>query len=301
MGDPSTDRPEVADRCEFPDWLDRDRYPFDTYEMDLPEGRLHFVDEGAGRPVVMIHGNPTWSFLYRHLVRGLSGSYRCIVPDLFGFGLSDRPSEFSYRPAAHARIVERLFEVLDLSDAVILGHDWGGPIGLDFVTRQPEAVAGIGLMNTWMWPRRDRHSQVVSRFLATPPGKWLVLRYNVTPRVAFGVPYHVRSTFDSAAYRHYMAPLATTADRVGSWVLSCALSGSRAWLTQLWERRTAVDRIPSLLLWGERDPIHASFIPRWRALFPNASEVVYEDVGHFVPEVTGATLVQPVRRFVERL
>lgn len=111
----------------------------------------------------------------------------------------------------------------------------------------------------------------------------------------------IERTLRYLPYRHYMAPLATADDRVGSWVFSRELSDSRKWLEQLWERRTAVARMPSLLLWGERDPIHGSFISRWRASFPNASEVVYDDVGHFVPEVTGATLVPPVREFLERL
>lgn len=301
MGDPSAVLSKATDDVEYPAWLDRDRYPFDSSALELPEGRLHVVDEGEGRPVVMIHGNPTWSFLYRHLVRGLSDSYRCIAPDLLGFGLSERPPDFSYRPASHARVVGRLFDALDVTDAVIVGHDWGGPIGLEVATRRPDAVAGLVMMNTWMWPRRDRHARLFSRFFATPLGKRLVLRNNVSARTAFGVPYRIRSTVDPSAYRHYMAPLSTPADRVGPWVFSRELVGSRGWLEDLWDRREAVEGLPALLLWGDRDPVHASFRSRWQALFPNASTVVYDDVGHFVPEVRGAALVSPVRTFLEEL
>ena len=288
------------ERGEFA-WLDRTRYPFESNYLNLPEGRVHYVYEGEGRPIVMLHGNPTWSFLYRHLIRGLADEYRCIAPDLLGFGLSEMPSTFSYRPADHARVVERVIDALDLRDAVIVGHDWGGPIGLDVATRQPDAVAGLVVTNTWMWPRQDIPSQVSSRIVATPLLKRLILRYNVFARVAFGVPYRVYGTFDESAYRHYMAPLAPSAARIGSWKLASAVYASRDWLERLWERREAVAGMPALLLWGTRDPIHASFLAQWQALFPNASEVVYDGVGHFVPEEVGPDLVEPVGEFLEEV
>ncbi|WP_375335526.1 alpha/beta fold hydrolase [Halorussus sp. MSC15.2] len=172
MGESMSDSPTETDRHRRPDWLDRTRYPFDANWLDLPEGRVHYADEGEGRPVVMLHGNPTWSFLYRHLLGGLSDEYRCVVPDLLGFGLSEKPSpsSFSYRPADHARVVERLFDALDLQDAVVVGHDWGGPLGLDYATRNPDAVSEIVLMNTWMWPRERLLPRIIGRTAANPVG-----------------------------------------------------------------------------------------------------------------------------------
>lgn len=285
-----------------PPWLDRTSYPFESHRLDSPEGTLHVLDEGEGRPVVMLHGNPTWSFLYRHLVGGLSDEYRCIAPDLLGFGLSDRlRSDAAGRPAAHARAVERLFEELDLRDAVILGHDWGGPIGMDVATRNPEAVAGLAMTNTWMWPRRDLFPRTFGRLVGTAAGKRLVLRYNAFARTALGGPALLRSSFERSAYRQYAAPLATPSDRVGSWVLLRALVESNEWLEELWNRRAAVAGTPTLLLWGMRDPIHAPFLRRWRALFPNAAAVTYDDAGHFVPEEVGSGLVPSVREFLRRL
>ena len=300
MNDSTEEATRLTGREDF-DWLDLTRYPFESNYLHLPEGRVHYVDEGEGRPVVMLHGNPTWSFLYRHLIRGLSDDYRCVSPDLLGFGLSETPSAFSYRPADHARVIEQVIDALDLWDAVMVGHDWGGPIGLDVATRQPDAVAGFVVSNTWMWPREDIYSQVFGRAVATPPVKWLILRYNIFARMAFGVPFRVYGTFDEPAYRHYMAPLAASAARIGSWKLVDALSTSRDWLERLWNRRGTVAGTPALLLWGKRDPIHASFLTQWRALFSTASEVVYSDVGHFVPEEVGADLVRPVEEFLEEV
>lgn len=299
MNDTTAPPAELIEREGDPDWLDRTRYPFESNYLDLPEGRVHYVDEGEGRPVVMLHGNPTWSFLYRHLIRGLSDDYRCIAPDLLGFGLSEKPADFSYRPPDHARVLERLIERLDLSDAVIVGHDWGGPLGLDYATRHPDAVSGVVAMNTWMWPRRRFLPRAISRTVGNRAGKHLVLRYNAFARAAIGPASLASSRVDAGVYRHYMAPLATPADRVGSWVLVRELRGSHDWLARLWDRRAAVDGLPSLLLWGERDPVHKPLLPRWQALFPNASETVYGDVGHFVPEEVGRDLVQPVEEFLE--
>lgn len=290
----TTDRP--------PAWLDRTEYPFDPNWLDHPAGRVHYVDEGEGRPVVLLHGNPTWSFLYRHLIRGLSGGYRCVAPDLLGFGLSatPSPSDFPYRPVDHARVVERLIGELDLRDPVVVGHDWGGPLALDYATRNPDAVSGIAALNTWMWPRERLLPRVVSRTVGNPAGKYLVVRHNAFARMAVGLPHVAGLGVSEAAYRHYLGPLGSPADRVGSWTFVRELLGSRDWLAALWDRRAAVADTPALLLWGARDPVQGPLLRRWQALFPDADAVVWDGVGHFVPEEVGADLVGPVRRFLER-
>lgn len=98
---------------------------------------MHYVDEGSGRPLVLLHGNATWSFLYRLLIEGLSDDYRCIAPDLFGFGLSDKPDDWSYRVADHASVIEEFLDGLDLSDVTLLVHDWSGPIEMHYARRNP--------------------------------------------------------------------------------------------------------------------------------------------------------------------
>ncbi|WP_435175477.1 alpha/beta fold hydrolase [Halorussus sp. AFM4] len=285
-----------------PAWLDRTEYPFDPKWLDRPAGRVHYVDEGEGRPVVLLHGNPTWSFLYRHLIRGLSDEYRCVAPDLLGFGRSAKPSpsDFSYRPAAHARVVERLIDDLGLRDPVVVGHDWGGPLALDYATRNPDAVSGIAALNTWMWPRERLLPRVISRAVGNPAGRYLVLRHNAFARTAVGLPHVAGLGVDETAYRHYLGPLGSPADRIGSWTLVRELLGSRDWLAALWDRRAAVADTSALLLWGARDPVQGPLLRRWQALFPAADTVVYDGVGHFVPEEVGPDLVGPVRRFLRR-
>jgi len=111
-------------------WLDRDEYPFAPHYLTTPAGRLHYIDEGSGRPIVFVHGNPVWSFLYRNQIKALTSEHRCIAPDHIGFGLSDKPRDWTYLPAQHAANLEQLLEPMDLHDLTLVIGDWGGPIGI---------------------------------------------------------------------------------------------------------------------------------------------------------------------------
>jgi pimeloyl-ACP methyl ester carboxylesterase len=143
-------------------------YPFDSRWFDSSAGRLHYVDEGRGPAILMCHGNPTWSFLYRQLIRTLQGTFRCIAVDYLGFGLSDRPPGYGYTPAEHAGVVGELVRELDLKELIVMGHDWGGPIGLSVATADPERIAGLVLGNTWFWPS-DRQARAFSRVMSSAP------------------------------------------------------------------------------------------------------------------------------------
>ncbi|MDZ7761509.1 MAG: alpha/beta fold hydrolase [Desulfovermiculus sp.] len=108
-------------------WIDRKKYPFESRYFAVSAGRMHYVDEGAGSPIVMVHGNPTWSFLYRNLIKRLRPQYRCVAADHIGFGLSDNPEDWSYRPEDHAQNLSALIDGLGLSDITFVLQDWGGP------------------------------------------------------------------------------------------------------------------------------------------------------------------------------
>ncbi|CAN5743353.1 hypothetical protein BH24DEI2_BH24DEI2_16170 [soil metagenome] len=137
-----------------PPWLDPLLYPFASHWLEVGPGRMHYLDEGTGPTVVMVHGTPSWSFLYRHLVRELSPDYRCVAPDNMGFGLSDKPAEFAYTPVAHAENLETFIDTLALKDIVLVVHDFGGPIGLSYALKHPENVRALVVMNTWLWHNR---------------------------------------------------------------------------------------------------------------------------------------------------
>jgi haloalkane dehalogenase len=199
-----------------PAWLDARQYPFVSRFLELPAGRLHYVDEGEGPPLVMVHGIPTWSFLYRHLIRALAPRYRCIAPDHLGFGLSDKPADWSYRPRDHAANLAALIERLSLRDVTLVVHDFGGPIGLAYAVERPENVARLVLFNTWMWSfRGDREKGWIGGLIASPLGRFLYTRLNVSPRVIFKHAFADRSKLGGGVHWHYLAPLGTPAERRG--------------------------------------------------------------------------------------
>ncbi|MGI9610577.1 MAG: alpha/beta fold hydrolase, partial [Acidimicrobiia bacterium] len=126
-------------------------YPFVSRWFESSVGPVHYIDEGAGRPLLLMHGNPDWSFLYRKMIPLLAPHFRCIAMDYPGFGLSPHPVDYGYLPSNHAPIVTELVEHLDLQDTILVGQDWGGPIGFDVASRLPERFTGLVAGNTMMW------------------------------------------------------------------------------------------------------------------------------------------------------
>jgi haloalkane dehalogenase len=248
----------------------------------------------------MLHGNPTWSFLYRYLVDGLSDEYRCIAPDYFGFGLSDKPPEWSYRPEDHAHVVAEFIEELGLTDVTLVVQDWGGPIGLSYALERPENVASLVIMNTFMWPIEDRQTRLFGTVLGGPVGRYLIRRYNLFADQVMKLAFADRSRLTPAIHRHYLEPLATPDDRKGSWVFPRELVRSEAWLRGLWDRRGRIVDVPALLLWPMQDVgFGLPELRRWQALFPDARTVEVEDSGHYIQEEKGSELVPDVEEFLD--
>src|SRR5215831_17227429 len=162
-----------------PGWVPDELYPFESHFAEIGGARVHYVDEGSGPPLLLLHGNPTWSFLYRDVIKGLRDRFRCIAPDYPGFGLSAAPAGYGFTPLEHSRIVEELVEELDLTGITMMVQDWGGPIGFAVSTRRPDRFSAFVVGNTWAWPKADLGTQVFSRLLGGPVGGYLILRRNV--------------------------------------------------------------------------------------------------------------------------
>ncbi|KAB1187720.1 MULTISPECIES: alpha/beta fold hydrolase [Haloferax] len=286
-------------------WVDRSAYPFESHCVGLSAGAVHYVDEGpvdgGAATLLMLHGNPTWSFLYRHLIRGLRDEYRCIALDYLGFGLSEHPADFTYRPEDHAAVVEEFIEELGLEDVVLVVQDWGGPIGLSYAVEHPENVRGLVVMNTWMWPvNDDPHFARFSRLLGGRIGRELCERYDLFTRVIMPMGFADRSKFTKAAREQYR--LANRGDRTGTGVFPQAIIGSQAWLSSLWQRREHLADIPTRLIWGMDDgAFRPAELRTFEGLFEDSSTVRLYGVGHYVQEEFGADLVPLVRDFVAEL
>jgi haloalkane dehalogenase len=293
---------------EGTDWVDRRAYPFDTHCVGLSEGAVHYVDEGPTArstpraTLVMLHGNPTWSFLYRHLILGLREEFRCVVPDYLGFGLSERPSSFSYRPEDHAAVVEALLEELALEDVVLVVQDWGGPVGFSYAANHPENVTGLVVMNTFAWPLdEDAHFRRFSALTGGVLGRVLCERYDFFTRVVMPLAFADREKLPAAVHEQYLAANRGR-DRTGTWMFPRELVGSSGWLSTLWSRRERFADIPAQLVWGMNDAaFRASELRTFEGLFEDASVVRLRGVGHYVQEEMGEDLVPYVREFLESL
>ena len=299
----------------LPPWLDREEYPFTPHTFPTSAGRMHYVDEGEGAPLLFVHGNPTWSFLYRDLIKALAPTYRCVAPDHLGFGLSDRAPSGAYLPAAHAARLQAVSaftgvgfttsesELIVLRDLVLVVHDWGGPIALDYAGAHPERVRGLVILNTWMWPvNDDPYYRLLGTLAGSRPGRFLYLRLELFTRIAMPLWFGDRSRLTPEIHYHYLAPLDAPRDRLATWVLSREVLASQAWLAALWRRRKALAPIPKLIVWGMKDlAFREKELRRWERTFPDADVVRLEDVGHFVPEEAPRALARAVERFLEQL
>ena len=299
-GPPAADPPPPRSNLMLPDWIDRQEYPFTPQEFSLSMGTMRYVDEGAGPPVVMVHGNPTWSFVYRHLIKGLRDQYRCIAMDHIGFGLSAKPADWSYQPQAHAANLRALLDALDLHDITLVVQDWGGPIGLSYALDNPQRVRRLVILNTWLWPVDDDwYYRAFSGLMGGPIGRFLIRRFNFFARSVVRQAYGDKSKLTPAIHRHYTNHLPTPESRQGSWVFPGAIIGATSWLAELWARRAALADKPVLLAWGLQDiAFREKELRRWQALFPDAAVVRYEGAGHYVQDEMGPDLAQRIGAFL---
>lgn len=188
-----------------PPWLDRDEYPFTSRYFRQPDGMMHYVDEGQGEALVFVHGNLSWSFEYRRLIKHFARTNRCVAPDHMGFGLSETPPAASYLPQYHAANFARFVDVLDLSDATLVVQDWGGPIALDYASRNPGRIKRIVAFNSWFFDVRDQ--TVLRRFSAivgSAFGRTLCARFNLFPRVLMKASFGEPSQLSKHIHAHYL-------------------------------------------------------------------------------------------------
>jgi haloalkane dehalogenase len=285
-------------------------YPFTGRYVDVNGFKMYTFDEGQGPPVVMVHGNPTWSFYYRNLVLKLRDRYRCIVPDHIGCGLSDRPEESAYPWTfeRRARDLEALINALDVTEPVTLVvHDWGGMIGMTWAHWNPEKVARIVVLNTAAFHLPSTKSFPWQLWLArdTPVGALLVKRFNAFAGAASWVGC-TRNRMDAAMRAAYTAPYDTPHNRLATlkFVQDIPLRQGDPGYALISEVEASLPRFASLPIfigWGLRDFVFdRHFLARWEREFPAAVVHRYPDCGHYILEDAGAELVDKISDFIDQ-
>lgn len=283
----------------------RELYPWSGHYFAQPDGnKQHYLDEGSGKPVLMVHGNPTWSFYWRSLVKALSDEYRCIVPDHIGSGLSDKPSEWSYRLEDHIANLVRLIEHLDLRDLTVIVHDWGGPIGLGAAGRVADRVSRLVVCNTAV--QFLGAAPLSIRMCQTPLGDVLIRGFNAFIKVGL-----IRATSDRKRMKGpiatgYMAPYPDWASRIGQlrFVQDIPFRNghpTKVTMEGVYEGLDAFEQHPKLLIWGERDFVFTpAYRQAWMQRFPDTEEHALADASHWVVEDAADRVTHLVTDFLSR-
>jgi pimeloyl-ACP methyl ester carboxylesterase len=284
-------------------------YPFQGSYLDLAGNRLHYLDEGNGEPLVMLHGNPTWSFYYRNLVTSVSDRYRAIVPDHIGCGKSDKPDRDSYPYTLKQRVadLEALLESLEIKDSITLVlHDWGGMIGMAYATLHPEKIKRIVILNTGAFPLPKTKSLPFSLWFCRTPllGPLLVQGANAFSRAA--VRWCVtKKPLTPDIRQGYLAPYDTWKNRIAvlRFVQDIPLRpGDEGYdLVQRVEENIAQFRkIPTVICWGENDFVFDHhFLQQWTEHLPEAQVHRFPEAGHFVMEDARDEVIEIVNQFLK--
>ena len=266
-------------------------FPFEPRYVEAGDVRIHYVDEGPrdAPTLLFVHGNPTWSYMWREPIAALSKQgRRCVAFDHMGFGRSDKPPHLGrYSLQAHIEHARRLVEQLDLSDVTLVAHDWGGPVGLGAMLDHVDRLSSAVLINTWAWELPSFVPPFIREFRTEGLGEILVLGGNLFVESIPGGMAN-RDT-DPVMMEAYRAPFPDYWSRVGMLAFQRDIpfterDRSAALMGSIHERLEQLD-IPVTLVWGMRDPVFQPvFMDQWRELFPDARVVELEDAAHFVPE-----------------
>jgi pimeloyl-ACP methyl ester carboxylesterase len=275
--------------------------------------RMHYVDEGEGDPVLLLHGNPTWGFLYRDVIGPLVRSgRRVIVPDMIGFGLSEKPTrEWAHSLDGHTANLVGLVRQLGLTHLTVVCHDWGGPTGLSFAMSDPDRVRALVVMSTWAWPRppAEFHTRLFPWRMMHAPlvGPYLLGRHNVLARRGVYLSVVDRDKFRREALPAYEAVLPDAETRLLTWTWPRWIpldEAARAFDRFTWlEQELSKSKLPALIIWGREDEVFdaATFAARFKSLLPQAEGPHLVTGRHFLQEDSGAEIAGLIRSFLDRL
>ena len=276
---------------------DRRLFPFQSRWFESRVGRIHYVDEGSGDPLLLLHGNPTWSFLYRGILIRLRKRFRCIALDYPGFGLSAHPDDYGYTPEEHAGVVRDFVRHLDLTSLTIMGHDWGGPIGMSVAVSELARVRALVMGNTWYWPADTMLMKAFSYVMSSAPMQSQILRRNFF--VEKLIPMAVEHPLAEEVMHHYREVLPTPKSRVGVAELPRQIIEAGPWMADLATAvRERLANVPLLLVWGMHDfAFPTTYMERFREDFRLVTLRRLE-AKHFIQEDAPGEIAEAIEAFL---
>jgi haloalkane dehalogenase len=289
--------------------ISKDIYPFESNYLELKSGlSYHYIDEGSGNPILMLHGNPTWSIYYRNLVKYFSKNYRCIVPDHIGCGFSDKPSnkDYSYTLAQRVKDLEELVNHLNLKNITLIVHDWGGMIGMTFAHFNKEKISKLIILNTAAF-----HMPLSKKFpipLALSKsilGKFLITNFNAFAYIA-SYECIKNKKFNKELRNAYLYPYNNQRNRIATYefVNDIPLNPNHVSYDLVSEVQSNLYKfkdIPILVCWGKKDLVFdIHFYNEWKKYFPKGEFHLFENYGHYILEDAHGEIEPIIENFLNK-
>ncbi|MEZ6055339.1 MAG: alpha/beta fold hydrolase [Planctomycetaceae bacterium] len=277
-------------------------YPFAPHYLTLGNVKLHYVDEGEGDPVLFVHGNPTWSFAWRNLIKGLSPTARCVAIDHIGCGRSDKPQSYNYRLGQHIDNLLALIDSLSLKKITLVGHDWGGCIGMGAAVERPELFDRIVLMNTSAFRSQLMPVRIAACRIPLL-GALGVRGFNLFAKMALTMAVEKPEVMTPTVRAGFIAPYNSWANRVAvhRFVEDIPLRPSHPSYDRLVQVESGLERLkdkPMQLIWGTRDWCFTpAFCDEFEARFPQAKTLRLDTAGHYVFEDERDIVLQTISEF----
>jgi haloalkane dehalogenase len=284
-----------------PSWLDRSAFPFESRFVELADCRLHYVDEGAGPPLLFLHGSPMWSFMYRHCLSALRAQYRCLALDMPGLGLSTAPLARGRQFARNAEVYGAFVRALDLRNLTVITHATSVPSALLMVAAERARVRGCVITNGFGWPIAEERGMMgrMARLMASAPMRWLSMRANLLPRAAarFAKTDPPLTATERAAV---LGPYRSLATRRHLAALLYSLRAESPLFARIEREIRGLSDLPVLLLYGAEDHgYRAGFLDKWRAMLPDSEVTILAGSGHFSPEDRPTEYVTALARWLD--
>ena len=273
--------------------------------MDLDQHKYHYLDEGRGETLLMLHGNPTWSFYYRNLILEFKKSYRCVVPDHMGMGKSDKPQFYPYKLSQHIDNLAALVCELSLKDITLVVHDWGGAIGMGFAIRYPKKVKRLILFNTAAF-LSEKIPIRLSLCRIPGLGSLAIRGFNAFALAATTMACKNRDRMKDEVKAGYLAPYNNYSNRIGNlrFVQDIPMSSvhpSYSLVKEIEENLGQFANLPVMIVWGEKDFVfNRHFLKKWTEIYPHAVVHRISDAGHYVVEDAYERIIPLMGSFLQR-
>lgn len=293
---------DANNKKQRPFIVDKKEYPFKSNWYEKDGVSMHYIDEGEGIPIVLTHGNPSWSFLNRNIIKQLSGEARVIAYDLPGFGFSDVPEDFAFTPQEHAEWISALlFEHLKLEKFIVVVQDWGGPTGLSVATSNPDKVMGVVISNTFAW-KAEEELKEFSMLMRTPEMEKKVIDENYFVKELLVGGLNEKSRNNKAITDAYTMRFSTKESRKGTLVFPQQITLASSWLENLESKLNTLSTKPVEFIFGLKDFALATrdIQDKWRSIFPKAPVQLLPEAGHFTQEDSPESFVFSLRRIMKQ-